>query len=239
MVFSLLFQDTLLRVVVFTVSGIRALEKPRSSPFRMSFLFVFLFVCLYLTCSTADGSQHARLPIPPTATLPSCLESQRIIPSLPGSCLMILYRDASSELLQFGNWWLDFNHSRSHAFRYERKNVSSVFLKNRTHHFRTTSDVRGYLLNHSSDDGLSVRWKILVLVPEEGVGFIFFLTCIRTTAPGTYWFCIRSPSRNTLINTITQSTEKSIIYRSLEKCASHLPTSLRACCIFYFVGVSS
>ena len=40
-----------------------------------------------------------------TSSLPSCLWSQRIFPSLPGSRLTIFYRDASSALLQLINQW--------------------------------------------------------------------------------------------------------------------------------------
>ena len=44
-----------------------------------------------------------------TSSLPSCLWSQRIFPSLPGSRLTIFfYRDASSALLQLVNQWLNF-----------------------------------------------------------------------------------------------------------------------------------
>ena len=47
--------------------------------------FFFVYISL-----TADGSQRARLlPILPTATLPSCLWSLRIFPSLSGFRLQI------------------------------------------------------------------------------------------------------------------------------------------------------
>ena len=61
-----------------------------------------------------------------TSSLPSCLLwSQRIFPSLPGSRLTIFYRDASSALLQLVQPMVEFYlHSRSHAFRYERKNTN-------------------------------------------------------------------------------------------------------------------
>ena len=59
-----------------------------------------------------------------TSLLPSCLWSQRIFPSLPGSRLTNFYRDASSALLQLVNQWLNFTYSRSHAFRYKRKNTN-------------------------------------------------------------------------------------------------------------------
>ena len=52
-----------------------------------------------------------------TSSLPSCLWSLRIFPSLPRSRLTIFYRDVSSALLQLVNQWLNFIYSRSHAFR--------------------------------------------------------------------------------------------------------------------------
>ena len=58
-----------------------------------------------------------------TSSLPSCLWSLRIFPSLPGSRLTIFYRDASSALSQLVNQWLNFTYSRSHAFRYERTQI--------------------------------------------------------------------------------------------------------------------
>ena len=64
-----------------------------------------------------------------TSSLPSCLWSQRIFPSLPGSRLTTFYRDASSALLQLVNQWLNFTHSRSHAFRYERKNTNPTLVR--------------------------------------------------------------------------------------------------------------
>ena len=60
-----------------------------------------VFIFCIASHFTADGPQRARLPIPPTATLPSCLRSRRIFPSLPGSRLTNFYRDASSALLQY------------------------------------------------------------------------------------------------------------------------------------------
>ena len=59
-----------------------------------------------------------------TSSLPSCLWSLRIFPSLPGSRLTIFYRDASSAILQLVNQWLNFTYSGSHAFRYGRKNTN-------------------------------------------------------------------------------------------------------------------
>ena len=64
-----------------------------------------------------------------TSSLPSCLWSQRIFPSLPDSRLTMFYRDASSALLQLVNQWLNFTYSRPHAFRYERKNTNPTLVR--------------------------------------------------------------------------------------------------------------
>ena len=40
-----------------------------------------------------------------------------------------VYRDASSALLQLVNQWLNFTYSRSHAFRYERKNTNPTLVR--------------------------------------------------------------------------------------------------------------
>ena len=86
-----------------------------------------------------------------TSSLPSCLWSLRVFPSLPGSRLTVFYRDASSALLQLVNQWFNFTYSRSHAFRYKRKIHKSYFGNNRTHDFRT-SRCADYLLDHSGDE---------------------------------------------------------------------------------------
>ena len=84
-------------------------------PLNHYFFFFFFFISLYSRW---------------TSSLPSCLWSQRIFPSLPGSRLTIFfYRDASSALLQLVNQWLNFTYSRSHAFRYERKNTNPTLVR--------------------------------------------------------------------------------------------------------------
>ena len=80
------------------------------SNFFSFFLFIF-----YLTYSRW------------TSSLPSCLWSQRIFPSLPGSRFTIFYRDASSALLHFVSQWLNFTFLRSHAFRYDRENTNLLW----------------------------------------------------------------------------------------------------------------
>ena len=82
------------------------------------FFFFFFFFFFYLTYSRW------------TSSLPSCLWSQRIFPSFPVSRLTTFYRDASSALLQLVNQWLNFTYySRSHAFRYERKNTNPTLVR--------------------------------------------------------------------------------------------------------------
>ena len=84
---------------------------------RFSFVLQLFFFFFHLTYSRW------------TSSLPSCLLSQRIFPSLPGSRLTIFYRDASSALFQLVNQWLNFTYSRSHAFRYERKNTNPTLVR--------------------------------------------------------------------------------------------------------------
>ena len=47
----------------------------------------------------------------------------------PVHALQFFYRDASSALLQLVNQWLNFTYSRSHAFRYERKNTNPTLVR--------------------------------------------------------------------------------------------------------------
>ena len=63
------------------------------------------------------------------------LESLENIPNFPNFFrglkrpLQFFYRDASSTLLQLVNQWLNFTYSRSHAFRYERKNTNPTLVR--------------------------------------------------------------------------------------------------------------
>ena len=47
----------------------------------------------------------------------------------PVHALQFFYRDANSALLQLVNQWLNFTYSRSHAFRYERKNTNPTLVR--------------------------------------------------------------------------------------------------------------
>ena len=64
-----------------------------------------------------------------TSSLPSCLWSLRIFPSLPGSRRTIFYLDASSAILQLVNQGLNFTYSRSNAFRYGKNNTSPTLVR--------------------------------------------------------------------------------------------------------------
>ena len=64
------------------------------------------------------------------STLPSCLWSLRIFPSLlPGSHLTNFDRDVSSALLQLVNRKLNFTYSRTNAFRYGRQNKNPALAR--------------------------------------------------------------------------------------------------------------
>ena len=76
-------------------------------------LFIYLFIYLFFFSVRADGPHHYH---------PACGHKGSSHLS-PVHALQFFYRDASSALLQLVNQWLNFTYSRSHAFRYERKNT--------------------------------------------------------------------------------------------------------------------
>ena len=79
-------------------------------------IHVFLF--LFLISLIADGPNHYH---------PACGHKGSSHLS-PVHAIHFLYRDASSALLQLVNQWLNFTYSRSHAFRYERKNTNPTLV---------------------------------------------------------------------------------------------------------------
>ena len=101
------------------------------------FLFFFSFISLI-----ADGPHHCHPPCGHKGS--SHLSSVH--------ALQLFYRDASSALLQLVNQWLNFTYSRSHAFRYERKNTNPTLVRIEL----TASVLAGaaYLLDHSGDERL-------------------------------------------------------------------------------------
>ena len=78
------------------------------------FFFFFSFISLI-----ADGPHHCH---------PACGHKGSSHLS-PVHALHFFYRDASSALLQLVNQWLNFTYSRSHAFRYERKNTNPTLVR--------------------------------------------------------------------------------------------------------------
>ena len=78
------------------------------------FSFFFFFISLIV-----DGPHHYH---------PACGHKGSSHLS-PVPALHFFYRDASSALLQLVNQWLNFTYSRSHAFRYERKNTIPTLVR--------------------------------------------------------------------------------------------------------------
>ena len=104
---------------------------------RQGMLSLFFFFCISLT---ADGPQRARLPIPTIATLPSCLWSLRIFPSLPDSRLTIFLSRCKLRTLTPRQTMVGFYHLLTFSrFPLRKPEYKSYFEKNRTHDFRTTS----------------------------------------------------------------------------------------------------
>ena len=109
--------------------GLRSPQDVRSLEVRRGFT-IRLRYCLYRTCPPFFSFFFFSLTYSRwTSLLPSCLWSQRIFPSLPGSRLTFFYRDASSALLQLVNQWLNFTYSRFHAFCHERKNTNPTLIR--------------------------------------------------------------------------------------------------------------
>ena len=91
----------------------------RSGWSRLNFPLVgILFFFFFLISLKADGPHHYH----PACGHKGSSISPRFMPTT-------FYRDASSALLQLVNQWLNFTYSRSHAFRYERKNKNPTLVR--------------------------------------------------------------------------------------------------------------
>ena len=86
-----------------------------------------------------------------TSSLPSCLWSQRIFPSLPGSRLTIFLSRCKFSTLTTRQPMVEFYLLTFPRFPLRKKEHKSYFGKNRTHEFRT-SRCADYLLDHSGDE---------------------------------------------------------------------------------------
>ena len=85
-----------------------------------------------------------------TSSLPSCLWSQRIFPSLPGSRLTIFLSRCKFSTLTTRQPMVEFYLLTFPRFPLRKEEHKSYFGKNRTHDFRT-SRCAAYLLDHSGD----------------------------------------------------------------------------------------
>ena len=84
-------------------------------------------------------------------SLPSCLWSQRIFPSLPGSRLTFFLSRCKFSTLTTRQPMVEFYLLTFPRFPLRKKEHKSYFGKNRTHDFRT-SRCAAYLLDHSGDE---------------------------------------------------------------------------------------
>ena len=103
-------------------------------PPRKWLLFTIFSFFFSLISLIADGPHHYH---------PACGHKGSSYLS-PVHALQFFYRDTSSALLQLVNQWLNFTNSRSHAFRYERKNTNptKVIIE------LTTSAIAGMQVTH-------------------------------------------------------------------------------------------
>ena len=105
----------------------------REHPSKIT-IYIFPFFSFSFISLIADGPCHYH---------PACGHKGSSHLS-PGSRLTIFCRDASSALLQLVNQWLNFTYSRSHAFRYERKNTDPTLVRIDL----TTSALAGVQVNY-------------------------------------------------------------------------------------------
>ena len=93
-----------------------------------------------------------------TSSLPSCLWSQRIFPSLPGSRLTFFLSRCKFSTLTTRQPMVEFYLLTFPRFPIRKKEHKSYLGKNGTHDFRT-SRCAGYLLDHSGDERLTEKQK--------------------------------------------------------------------------------
>ena len=106
-------------------------------------IYIFFFFFFHLTYSRW------------TSSLPSCLWSQRIFPSLPGSRLTIFLSRCKFSTLTTRQPMVEFYLLTFPRFPLRKKEHKSYFGKNRTHDFRSCR-CAAYLLDHSGDERLYI-----------------------------------------------------------------------------------
>ena len=116
-----------------------AVSSPRFDALSQYIFFSSFFFFFHLTYSRWASS------------LPSCLWSQRIFPSLPGSRLIFFLLRCKSSTLTTRQPMVEFYLLTFPCFPLRKKEHKSYFGKNRTHDFRT-SRCAAYLLDHSGDE---------------------------------------------------------------------------------------
>ena len=104
-----------------------------------------------------------------TSSLPSCLWSQRIFPSLPGSRLTFFFLSRCKfSTLTTRQPMVEFHLLTSPRFPLRKKEHKSYFGKNRTHDFRT-SRCADYLLDHSGDERVNMLENALTVPQIDGL----------------------------------------------------------------------
>ena len=98
-----------------------------------------------------------------TSSLPSCLWSQRIFPSLPGSRLTIFLSRYKFSTLTTRQPMVEFYLLTFPRFPLLEKEHKSYFGKNRTHDFRN-SRCAAYLLDHSGDEHNNCSFSLEVQI---------------------------------------------------------------------------
>ena len=138
----------------------------------MFFFFSFFFL-LHLTYSRW------------TSSLPSCLWSQRIFPSLPGSRLTTFLSRCKFSTLTTRQPMVEFYLLTFPRFPLRKKEHKSYFGKNRTHDFRT-SRCAAYLLDHSGDELYTIKTSYKILLIHLSTGYYSFIPWTLHTS-----FCVR------------------------------------------------
>ena len=86
----------------------------------------------------------------------------------------VFYRDASSALLQLVNQWLNFTYSRSHAFRYERKNTNPTLVR-----IELTTSCKNTVIPQVGGR-------------DEGLGGIFFCLALDSNNKAAWFYSIEN-----------------------------------------------
>ena len=130
-----------------------------------------------------------------TSSLPSCLWSQRIFPSLPGSRLTIFLSRCKFSTLTTRQPLVEFYLLTFPRFPLRKKEHKSYFGKNRTHDFRT-SRCAAYLLDHSCDErgNHKIRFGRVLHRPRDNTKLLYlYVVYLSSTSASVFrrrlpWF---------------------------------------------------